>query len=624
MNLATLLRLLIQTLAMLMATMLVSFAHAAYKPAYTKVRDFTHYHVYADGTARQTMESAIRIDTASGVNHFAEREISYNSTHEDVEVIEAYTLQSDGTKVHLDADKIRTQDDASDGGQVFSDTKVKVMIYPSVQVGSVLYFKAQVRQHTADFPGHFAWSTSYSPFLKYENVEVVITHDPGIALRFAPRGMSGGEEALRPDDITGSIRHRYTFIQAEFVPPEVGVIALADFAPRFAVSSFKNYAEVAQAYQARARPMAEVTPAIEALARSLTNLDLTVEQKSRRLYNWVSKNIRYVAVYVGAGGYVPHNAQTILDNGYGDCKDHVVLLEALLRAVGIDSSPVLINASNSHSLPDLATPYAFDHAITFIPELNLYLDATAQFSPFGLLPEAVVQQPTLITATGSVSRTPAVDASIHYAETHTHLKLGTDGSIKGTSRVQTSGHLEVNSRTAQANYKDKDQETVINSLLSRYLESGRGDMQVPDPKDLEVPWVISASFELDPMVNLPGPSALTIPVGIAPGNIKWISMVPANLNKKFPDGCLTSRYIEHVTLEVPQDIAIQAMPKDLTFQRGSMRYQAEYRRTGNTLNVRRELLLQREQRFCNAADEKNWQALTDAMKRDLRAQVLLR
>jgi hypothetical protein len=54
------------------------------------------------------------------------------------------------------------------------------------------------------------------------------------------------------------------------------------------------------------------------------------------------QNIRYLGIDVGAGGFVPHDAQSILDNRYY-CKDHVVMLEALPAAAGIDSSPALIN-----------------------------------------------------------------------------------------------------------------------------------------------------------------------------------------------------------------------------------------------------------------------------------------
>lgn len=36
---------------------------------------------------------------------------------------------------------------------------------------------------------------------------------------------------------------------------------------------------------------------------------------------------------------------------YGDCQDHVALLEALPEAVGIAISPALINSSDANRLP---------------------------------------------------------------------------------------------------------------------------------------------------------------------------------------------------------------------------------------------------------------------------------
>ena len=50
----------------------------------------------------------------------------------------------------------------------------------------------------------------------------------------------------------------------------------------------------------------------------------------QRLYHWVSRNIRYVALNIDVGGFVPRPAQAVLEHRYGDCKDHVVLLEAAL------------------------------------------------------------------------------------------------------------------------------------------------------------------------------------------------------------------------------------------------------------------------------------------------------
>ena len=597
---------------------------AAYKPAMTFVKEVHHIHVNADGSYTDLAESSIRIETANAVRRFGERKITYSGSHETVEMLEAYTLQPDGTKVPLEPDQIRTQDAGNGSDGIYSDEKEKLLIYPKVQVGSVLVYKYKSHQHTPDFPGHFSWSAHYSPSYAWNNVEVNLTHAPSIDLKFSVKGATGGAQPLLASDALGTLRYQYRFKQDQFSVPEAGMVALQDFAPHISVSSFKTYGDVGLAYQVRAQHKAEVTPAIKDLALKLTEKDTTPKDKARSLYNWVSKNIRYVGVYVGAGGYVPHEAQSILDNRYGDCKDHVTLLEALLSSVGIASSPALINSDDAYKLPELPTPGIFDHVITYIPSLNLYLDSTSEFAPFGKLPGADLQKPVLLTANGIVGRTPNVDIAKDFTESHSIMKIQKDGSILGTSESKMHGFEEIKSRQSQASYKDKDQEGVVNRLLYRYLESGTGKIETPDPKDLDEPWFVDAVFKLDPMVNVPGPSALAIPVGLAPGNIRWLAMAKANLQKKYPESCASKRHVEQVNLEMPAGITFTSIPKNVTFRKGDLTYTARYIRKGRSLVAVRELVIKRKERFCQPSDEVDWLALTDVMKRDLRSQVFIR
>jgi hypothetical protein len=599
-------------------------AMAAYKPPMTFIKEVHHIHVNADGSSTDLNESSIRIETANAVRRFGERKITYSGSHEIVEVIEAYTLQPDGSKVHLEPDQIRTQDAGNGSEGIYSDEKEKLLIYPKVQVGSVLYYKYKSQQHTPDFPGHFFWSAHYSPFYAWSDVEVNLTHSPGIDLKFSVKGATGGPQPLLAGDAAGTLRYQYRYKQDQFSTPEAGVVALQDFAPNISVSSFKNYGDVGLAYQARAQPKAEVTPGIKTLALKLTENDTTPKEKARRLYNWVSKNIRYVGVYVGAGGYVPHEAQSILDNRYGDCKDHVTLLEALLSAVGIASSPALVNSDDAYKLPELPTPGIFDHVITFIPSLNFFLDSTSEFAPFGKLPGSDLQKPVVLTASGTLGRTPSVDIAKDFTVSHVSMKIQKDGSILGSSESKMHGYEEIKSRQSQASYKDKDQEGVVNKLLYRYLESGTGKIETPDPKDLEEPWYVNAVFKLDPMVNVPGPSALAFPVGLAPGNIRWLAMAKANLQKKYPESCASTRHVEQVNLEIPAGVTVTSMPKNVTFKKGDLTYTARYTRKGSSLVAHRELVIKRKERFCQPSDEIDWLALTDVMKRDLRSQVFIR
>jgi hypothetical protein len=203
-----------------------SQAMADYKPSLTFLKEVHNFHISADGTSTELAESSIRIETANAVRRFGERKITYSGAHETVEVLEAYTLQPDGTKVPLEPDQIRTQDVGNGSGGIYSDEKEKLLIYPKVQVGSVLYYKYKSHQHTPDFPGHFSWSEHYSPFYVWADVEFNLTHDPKIDLKFSIKGATGGPKPLLAGDAPGILRYQYRFKQEQFSTPETGVECL--------------------------------------------------------------------------------------------------------------------------------------------------------------------------------------------------------------------------------------------------------------------------------------------------------------------------------------------------------------------------------------------------------------
>ena len=74
--------------------------------------------------------------------------------------------------------------------------------------------------------------------------------------------------------------------------------------------------------------------------------------------------LRYHSVGVGDGGFRPRPVETIWETRYGDCKDASRLLVAVLRRMGIQAVPALVNTRTG---PDLehVSPYAtaFDHCI---------------------------------------------------------------------------------------------------------------------------------------------------------------------------------------------------------------------------------------------------------------------
>lgn len=596
-------------------------AFAQYKPSYTVVKSNSKFEINRDASYTQYLEEQTRVDTPQGVRMLGERKISYNSTLEDVEVLEAYTIQPDGTRIAVPLDKIRTQDEVEEDGAIYSDSKSKVIIYPKLEVGSQVYYRAKSVQHTPQFPGHFFVWEHYSPHVRYESVNVELTHDVGIEVGVSNKGMQGGK--LETSKQANTVTYQFTFSQDKAYPNEESRADLADFAPNFSASTFKTYADVGQAYQTRAKEKAAITPAIQALSNELiakANAKTTLE-KVKVLHHWVAQNIRYLGIYVGAGGFVPHDAQSILDNRYGDCKDHVVILEALLAASGIDSSPALINSSTAYLLPKLPTPGIFDHVITYVPSLNVFLDSTSRFSPLGTLPIGDMDKPVVLTQSGTLSRTPKTDPSKDRTEARVQMRLTRDGSIEGKSQAKMFGVFEVASRSSQFSYQNKNQADIVNRLLSRFQETGWGEIGKTEPTNYDKDWRVDSSFELDPVVNVPGPSAMAVPVGLAPGRIKNFADVVLPKARRFPTACNSTKHEEWIDLSFPKDMKITRVPQGITFAKGNLKYQSAYKLKGQVLKIKRAYSASYKDNICGEEADKLFSTFTQVLRRDLRQQV---
>src|SRR5262249_7222231 len=129
---------------------------------------------------------------------------------------------------------------------------------------------------------------------------------------------------------------------------EPGAVVASDDRPHLNISSFASYETVARAYANHFAGKSDASPGVRSLAETLTTGMTDRRAQAKALYDWVSTNIAYVNIVLGAGGFTPHDADHVLRVRYGDCKDHVMLLGALLAARNIPSEPALIGAGGPY------------------------------------------------------------------------------------------------------------------------------------------------------------------------------------------------------------------------------------------------------------------------------------
>jgi transglutaminase-like putative cysteine protease len=558
----------------------------------------------------------------SAAQKSAQQTVEYSESMETAEIVEAFTRKPDGRVLQVDRTQIFAQ--APPGSAqlpMFTDRKQKIIVFPDVAPGDLVVFTIK-RTHKAPFAGQFFTGDVFARGWAFEDLRERVILPKSMAVHVETLGVEH-----RVEDNGETVTHSFLFKNPR---PPVGAPATLspwDADPQFTLSSFADYAAVADAYRRMSDGKAAVTPAMQALTKDITAAAANRREAAKLIYEWVSKHIRYVSVVLGNGGYAPHDAATILENRYGDCKDHVVLLQALLKAKGIASVPVLINSGNRYRLPEAATPAAFNHVLTYLPEFDLYADSTAGVAPFGTLPAGEYgKMAAVATDTGAGKRTlPLVAADGNEETLQTTAELTTDGTVAGTSKMTASGPFGVTLRLVAAMIEARGHEEFAATQLQKLGLAGTGTYDFAPPRDgLGPSYAVTSSFKIEPRPELLEGKAFALPAElhllVRPGEFLLGSWT---LPKTAPTPCFSGHQVEELSLTLPPGRDIAALPTGKTFADPYLRYRSDWSRDGRTVRVRREITVRLPVAVCRDAIRAQLAEAIAAIRGDYRSVIAL-
>jgi hypothetical protein len=145
--------------------------------------------------------------------------------------------------------------------------------------------------------------------------------------------------------------------------------------------------------------------------------------------------------------------------------------------------------------------------------------------------------------------------------------------------------------------------------------------------DITKPFTLNARFELDPQVNLPGPSAMMVPVALSPGRIASMAHTKPIAERRFPTGCGSEEIVEETELHFAGSINVTRIPKEVVYESPSIRYKSVYEirnsDKGKVLLVQRKLSLQYVSATCSKRDSEEWRDFHPVLYRDVRAQIFV-
>ncbi len=614
---------LITSALLLVASCATAFAQAI--PDVTIVNDAIQYDVQTDG--RYTVEErvALRIETPQAVQHFGQLPMPYSSTLQQLDVLEAYVLGKDGKRTDVPSDRIMVQQTPqSAGAPMFDDGKVKVIIFPGVEVGSVLHLHTLKTQLKPLFPGHFSMVETALGMFNVESEVITLRAPEGLKLYVDAVNLKGG--AIKAEQ-AGTQNWRWEVKDWKVLPLEAGSVAPQDSSPRVAVTTLADDQAAATAYRERALPQTAVTANIQALADEITNGITDRRAQAEAIYGWVSANIRYVAIFLDVGGVVPHAADEIAKARYGDCKDHTTLLGALLAAKGIPSSPVLVNADVQFWKPAVAvTPGVFNHVILHVPEFDAYLDSTANFSPFGTLGMTLRGKPALVVNGSNQAKAVILPLSLpaqDQVRVAMNLVVEADGTVNGHADVESEGMFGLIARGLMATIPPGVEAQVVGNVLAKTGQNGSGSFTREKPLDLTIPHRYSTDFTLPNYVQLPGPGAFIVPQGFNSASNIAATFEQLGLAQRTLHAPLQGRRVEEtITLQLPETFKPTSLPSGVQLKWAHGSYESKVKAEGSTVTISRVLLLEMPGPLLLPQDYAEFSSFGQAVMRDLRAQLV--
>jgi hypothetical protein len=397
------------------------------------------------------------------------------------------------------------------------------------------------------------------------------------------------------------------------MPPRRGVAGqmIVTFVPSGGAQgkTFASWQDMGLWYTDLTRGRRDASPEIKLKAAALTSSAATPLAKMQALAHFVQRDIRYVAIELGIGGYQPHPAVDIFTHRYGDCKDKATLMAAMLKEIGVESYYVVINSERGAVTPEMpAHMGGFDHAILAVQlpvgvedkslvalqqhaKLGrlLFFDPTDELTPFGQLSGPLQANYGLLVTPegGELVELPKLSPSSNGIVRTAKLALSPEGTLTGQVREVRVGDRAAAQRAALKSVtKDQDRikpiETLLAASLSNYRLTKAGYTNL---EQTELPFEFNYSLVSDNYAKTAGNLLLVRPRVMG---VKSSDLLETKEARQYPvvfEG--PSRDMDVFEITMPAGFEVDDLPPPVSADFGFASYHSKAEVEGNVLRYAR-------------------------------------
>ncbi len=318
---------------------------------------------------------------------YSQIEFPFNSYYVDAKLKYARVIDKNGNIKKLQKDAVLIK---SSPLYNYDDTKIISFSLPSVKKNTFIEFEIEEKIKKDVIPHEFSIIT-YLPYIYTNFRKKIIRIDTVKEASFeliVPKKQKiyfKASHNLKKDfkEVNNTLIYSWKLKDFNKISLEPAQLEpLDDIVPNVIVSSMKSWSILNNYFYKKYAKASTPSKKIVALTKKIIKNSTTKREKIVAIYNYIQNNFKYIFAHLGRGGMLPHKADEILNNGYGDCKDQTTLLIAMLKAANIKAYAALVNTQKNHQDYKIVSEKYFNHVITYIPKENLWLDSVGYKGKF--------------------------------------------------------------------------------------------------------------------------------------------------------------------------------------------------------------------------------------------------
>lgn len=351
---------------------------------YDTIVDQTLVHVAPNGLASTVVQRAERVLSDHGIDSASFQRINFTRGDEQVEVLGVRVHKPDGS-ISEDWDQWQSGG-ARKGSTTYNDSSWVNLRANNVKAGDIVEYRWRVSQiANENFRGDYFGDVEFVQGTRPAALARYVVHYPDSwELYFRAPSLPHDVLNALPEGASLEANYQLRGFELRDIPevhPERSQPGYTDVYDYVMVSNKKNYDEIGKWWWNLVEEQLIVDENIAAKVAELTQGLSTDVEKVQAIHNYVVQNTRYLHVGLGIHGWKPYRTTTAFRNRYGDCKDKAALLKVMLDQAGVPAQLVLVRTRDlGHVDAEPASMHIFNHAIAYVPSMDLFLDGTAEFN----------------------------------------------------------------------------------------------------------------------------------------------------------------------------------------------------------------------------------------------------